>query len=317
MNRIMDRRGGSQGVAGGYTKWIKKDRFLYRQDLEKIAPYIKDFLPDKQCYEVIPNPILVHTMPYQLVFDEAGNDSFLLLPLNGQNQNTMNNDEGGTIDIHRFKATATSTNCLIQIRDDENKRDLCSRAVHYETILGNGLRPFDLVMPLTLHKTEQLTITGTDLSGAANTLRFAFEGQRYYFDSDKEWFNKTNIVTRFARPYFYTTDEDVTLAVGATQTSYITIIAEADFFLSTITARSTGPFLIKSFDLTTQAGYSNSWVHSDVFAGNAQFYRRLKTDMIIQRHSKLKLDIRNLHVAPNDIYITLSGWHWYGDVSSI
>jgi hypothetical protein len=134
---------------------------------------------------------------------------------------------------------------------------------------------------------------------------------RYYFQVEDEVLEKLSEASKKSRLYFYTTDRDVTLPVGAAvQTEAIKIINEADFMLYRITSEQTGDFLIRITNTNTGYRLMNGWIHSSMFAGNAQNYLDIEP-MLIQRQALLKIELINLHTLPNTVYLTFSGANYY------
>lgn len=286
---------------------------VYLNQLKNIAPLVKDTV--KNCYR--PNPILLKLLPYDLVFDPQNNDSAVQIAANGTADRRMTLDMAGSMLIQTFKGVATSNDYLVQVYDVEYGRYLMNRAVHAETIIGTGPFPFKLPIPLLISKTQSINNTLTDQSGAPNTVRFAFGGQRLYFRTEDIFLNDLGDLNRKARPFFYTTDQTVTLANNTNIQSFITTIQEdADFLLYRITRRSTGNFLVRIFDTLNMYPWTNGFVHSAVIGGTNINYMDIEPQPLAQRKTKIQLDFINLAGASNTVNMTFSGVHLYYDRKS-
>ena len=279
--------------------------YLYREDVGGLAPLIKEGST------VSPNPILVKTTPYQLVFDESSADSVVNLVANGTGRRTMTVDKAGVLDIRRLKGTFTDRDVLINIWDNEYQRYLSNNPLHVKTVIGDGTFPYEMPIPLLMHPTQTLRIELQNLTANPNAVRLCFEGQRYYFDSETFIFQRSSFANRTSRPYWYTNDADVSLAVSTNiVTAFLTIVNEADFYLHRITTDQTGPFRVRVTNVSVGRMMTNGWVHSNDFGGDAFNYMDMEP-MLFQRRTQLKFELINLHSAQNDIYITFAGEHYY------
>lgn len=280
---------------------------IYRDKLEGFAPMAcrDNFLE--------PNPLLVGTIPYKLTFDEQSGDSTAVIPLNGTINRSMTNDKSGVISVLNLLGSATSSSYLVNIYDQQFQQYLANRALHAETIIGTAEYPYELPEELYIGRTQQLRVELTDLSGALNTIRFSFEGRKYYFAIEDIVFNRMSSANTISRPYFYTTDNDVALTAGTDiQTAYTTMVANADFMLYKTTIKTSGLCRIKITNMNTGYAYSNSWVLSTLFAGSSLHHEVLEP-MLFQRKTQLRFDFINMSGAPNNVYITMAGMNYYYD----
>ena len=280
---------------------------FYREDIKDLAPIVLEGR------DLTPNPILTKTTQFQFVFDEQANDSSVAINANGTARRQMTNDKSGLIDIRDFKGVFTDSNMLVHIYDSQFSRYLSNRPLHCDTVFGTGLNPYEIPAPLKIHPTQTLIFDFTDLSGNPNNARLALNGQKYYFDSEKLLFENLSIASKIYRPYWYTTDTDISLTVGTgINTFFFTVINEADFYWDQIMTRQTGPFLIKMTNTAVGRAFTNGWIHSSNFGNNAQTnYVRTFEAMLLQRRTNIRFDIINLHTATNNIYITLGGTNYY------
>lgn len=280
----------------------------YRKDIKNLPPLVFD--EKRKIY--LPNPVLVHTTPYWLTFTEdAAGSNAAIVPANSTLQRNMNNDKTALVDLRSLMGVATSNNYIVRIYDNEYQRDLSNRPLHANTIIGVSTFPNQNPIPFLLSRTQSLFFFLTDLSGAQNTIRLTWQSMRYYFNIEEKILESLSQASEFSRLYYYTTDQDVTLPVGTTvQQESISIISEADFMLHRITSEQTGDFLIRITDAATGCRYMNGWIHSSTFSGNAQNYYDIEP-MLLQRKSILSIELINLDVVPNTIYLTLNGANYY------
>ena len=281
---------------------------IYNESLAGIAPII--FSEDEG---LRPNPILTKGTPYMLTWDEQANDSVLSVAANGVQRRAMSNDKAGMIDLRRIKGTATSDEYRIYIFDNEYQRYLSNRQIHSNLIVGNGLRPYKLPIPLLLHETQSLIFDVTDLSGVPNDIRLTLEGHRYYFDA-KKLFDQMSPATMVTRPFFYTTDSDVTItaAVGTAEVlATITFISDGDFYLKNILAYSDGAFRVRITDTGTGLNLMNGWIHSNILGGDSEYNVDFNPAMMFQRKTQVNLRFINLSGVDNRIFFAFAGYNAY------
>jgi hypothetical protein len=286
-----------------------KIRRIYQNQLDNVAPLIVDATG---CYK--PNPVLLKMLPYNLVLDPLNNDSVATVSANGTLDRKMTIDEAGPLLVTNLKAFATSNDYLINIFDTEYGRYLSNRQIHARTIMGNGDFPFFLPIPLIMSRTQSIVNTFTDLSGLPNAIRPAYEGYRLYFKAESVFFNNMGEANKIGRPYFFTSDTSLSLLVTPNIQSFIvTALSEADFSLYRITKHNIagGTFLIRIFDTLNMQPWTNGFVHSSLIGGTGLNYSTMKPQPVLQRKTKLQLDIINLAAFPHEIFITFSGVNYY------
>ena len=271
-----------------------------------------------------PNPLLVGTIPYYLTLDDLGGDNVLVVPASGTASRTMSNDVVADVELIAFMGAFTSPDCLINIRDEARKDVFMNRPIHSTTIIGQRIFPYMLPCRIPVYKKQQLKIDVTDLSGAINNVRFAFYGHRYYWDIKNDFYSKfpedDDKVRMNSRPYFYTTQDDITLpaVLGATANGFMTIIEDADFFVNGINAFSSAPFAVKITNASSgNVQWSNSFIMDDAFNGTiapatgANNFLKFPQPLCLQRRANIKIEFRNLTAAANRIFLTLAGTHIY------
>lgn len=284
---------------------------IERSDFKNIPPLVEEN------GELRPNPLLWHVVPYFLTFDEIAGANTLVLAANSSNQRSLSNDDSGIMDIRYLTHVVTSDAYTVEILHTGLQQKLMNRPIYASAIFGNGNIPFELPAPLILDKGQDLQFIATDLSGAPNTLRNYFTGQRYYEYSNVEnWYNQHKINFKNYLPFFYTTDSGITIPLNATTTGNITILDNADFFLSRIQALSptNQAFELEIINTSTSQSWSNTRIH---YLGIGQqatatpSYTTYNPSVYIKRGSKLNLRFTDLSGANNTVYIVLSGVHYY------
>ena len=122
-----------------------------------------------------------------------------------------------------------------------------------------------------------------------------------------------SFASKKSRPYWYTTDLEVSLPNDTNvHTYYISIIAEADFMLHRLTSEQTGHWEVRITDTTTGWTFMNGFVRNSVLTGNSQYYRDIEPQLI-QRKTSLQLDFINRSGGVNDVYFTMSGMNYHYD----
>jgi hypothetical protein len=284
---------------------------IYRDNIRNIAPLISAKTGNVVCPDM--NPLLKRIIPYQMVFDESGGDSVVAVAANGTATARMSVDESGPVLVEKFKGNATDTNYTVNIFDTQYQRYLMNRPIHAETIIGTGPFPFELPEPFLVNRNHALITDITNLSVLPNNIRHNFESYRFYYDKiEEELFYKMSEANKISRNYFYTTNTEVSLAVGgAIQTFQLKIINDADFMMYRITTKQDGAFRVKMQNLATGYSFSNSWVHSADFGGNSRNYMDFRVSVLMPRRSEIKFDFINLGGAGNRVFITLTGMNYY------
>jgi len=280
---------------------------VHRHDFKRVAPIVCENDKFK------PTPYLLHTVPYDFTLDDVGGDSVVTIPAGQSSQIYMTNDNSGTLLVSTLTAIYTSIEFTAQIYDAEYQRYMSNRPIHASNLLGSAQYPYELPIDLFVEKTQVIKLDLRDLSIAPNTVRVSFGAMKMYWDYEGEFLQKTTEATKISRPYFYTTDDDVTLpALATTITSAnLTIVNDADFYYYTPTIYSDGAFKMKVTNSATGFGWSNGWIHSSLFGGTALHHEKKDPPMIIQRSTQLKFDFMNLSGAPNRVFLCLGGVHYY------
>lgn len=269
----------------------------------KYRPYV--YNASKGKYE--PHEVYLRSSPYIITLDDVSGDNNILVPLNSTNNGAMSNDQSGILDIRRLTSVADSDEYLVLIKDTRRRQELMNQAIHKKCIFGQSGRDFELPWPLYIYYSNTLTFWFQDKSGSNNDVRLAFFGSKHWRHDPDPWSQLKEAIPdiEVAFPYFYTTDSPVSLGVGVQDTTYITTVGHADFFLQKILSHSTGPYLFKIYDPYGFRAWSSGWVHSSLL-GNAEYNFR-HDEQVLLRTTQLNIELKNLHTAQNEIYLTLAG----------
>lgn len=81
--------------------------------------------------------------------------------------------------VRRLTATRTGA-ALITIKDGAADRQWMDKPVHIDNLFGNSQFPNILPAPRFVYRGSVINITATDLSGASNTLRLVFSGDKLF-----------------------------------------------------------------------------------------------------------------------------------------
>lgn len=281
-------------------------------------PTFKDVPPVVKKNGILrPNPFLYGVVPHYLTLDNEQSTGVpaVAVSANSTERRVMSNDVSGYIAVDKLMAKATSDSYLVQLYDPNFHRNLSNSALHAETFLGNGDYPFKLPYPLILDHSQQVEPEITDLSGSTNTIEFAFSGHRFFWDVHQRYLDKINkdFDRNYinARPFFYTTTADIQLTGNGTGKGLIKILDDADFLLHRITVKSDGIFRVRPVYNKTFEAWSNADIHSDNFGGNNLNYWDFEQPMLIERKKEVELNFTDLSGSTNNIYVTLTGVHYY------
>jgi hypothetical protein len=208
---------------------------------------------------------------------------------------------------------------FMQTQDGTTQRGLMNRAVHIDTIMGTGQQPYMLPEALYVDELRSLVVAYTDLSGFANTIRFAGLATRYLhrqYDPTMERIRQRLAERQFlSMPYWYTLDQgSISVAGGATVQQVITIGQDHHFQIMQITGTSTRPYDINIVDpnlgesLFSAPQDQNYAIGSELVVGSANFPFRFHEPRLVRAGQILLVTITDRGgVAPNVINLTLGG----------
>ena len=258
--------------------------------------------------KIIPAEMRDEVSIYQLVIDPQNADSALTVNANSNASANMSNNNAGIIDIRKLMESSTSKDYKIKILNNDTDQMITSGGIHARAILGNGKRPFS-VWPLFINKASSITIIVDDLSGSSNTIRPCFEAFKYRFNVFDYLPPEYRELLRKSSLFIYTTDDDVQLTSSSSEIveAFLTINGNHDFELKRITFDSDGDFLVRMYSDDGKSDITNGWVHSSCLGGDGEYYEDLEQSVMLERTTKIKIEMKNLSGATNNIYFALSG----------
>ncbi|WP_372365413.1 hypothetical protein [Candidatus Uabimicrobium sp. HlEnr_7] len=281
-------------------------RLLLPLPLEKLGKNRPPFL--KKGEKILPNNIRQQVSIYQMVIDPQNADSVLTVSGNSNASANMSNNRSGIIDIRKFMESSTSKDYKIKILNNNTDQMITSGGIHARAILGTGKRPFS-VWPLFIDKSNSITIIVDDLSGSSNSIRPCFECFKYYFNVFEHMAPSYRELLKKSSFFIYTTDDDVLLASSASDVkkAFITINSNHDFELKRITFHSDGDFLVRIASDDGRKDMTNGWVHSSCFGGDGEYFEDFEQSILLERTTKIQIEMKNLSGAANNVYFALSG----------
>lgn len=282
-------------------------------------PRIETLIQDPSGRILGVDPRALAQMPYFLLTNQPNN--FVTIPANSSSPFTSITVSGeGPCEISTLAHEKTGA-CRVsmQIQDGSTQRSLMNRAVHIDTIFGNGQQPYTLPETLYIDELRSLVINFTDISGSANRCAINLGSKRYLslqVDQYMEEIRKRLSSKQYtSTPYWYTFDAGfVDVGIGATVRQTITVGQREHFQIHNLTVVATSlAFGINVIDVArgesiiNAPNNTNRQVSAGLILGNANFPFKLHTPWIIQVGQKIEVIITNNSGAPNRIFLTLGG----------
>jgi len=208
---------------------------------------------------------------------------------------------------------------FLRLQDGDSPKALMNSAIHVDAICGNVGQPYNLPEALFVDEKRTLQAGFTDLSGAANNIRFVAHGSKWTSQQSDPTMERTRQRLEkkqyLSTPFWYTTDGNgpVVVGIGATVNAVVTIGQDHFFDIMTLSHVATGLYNINITHAQTgesliqgpqEADYQ---IGSELLFGNGNFPFRLHEPRMIQYGQKLLVTITNRHVAQNTIYLALGG----------
>ena len=267
------------------------------------------------------NPLKLHVENFSLVPDSPNYPVSLVagaLPTNV----IMTVGQDGPFEAMYLSQYRTSAGdaVMVEILDDGSRRRLTSGPAHIDTIFGsmvpgvsgipNGYAPSILTETLFVQPMRTIRLI-LSAPYADNVVYPVIHGRKWYNYLSpvaqkaiaKKAAEKSSMISI---PYFMPIDP-VTVASGASTTTYIKAPSDMDFELTKITCVSTGGFTFQIVNTSTRRASSNGPIPVGAGMGSASFPFILTESMIIQANTQLEINIANLYAGNNTIYITLCG----------
>lgn len=295
---------------------------------------VRDYIPgqpipslirDPETNKVYVNPLKRYVKPFTLVTEPA---SITLAPGAISDPIPMLIDNKGHFEVMQaFFVSQRAAGFTVEIMDPENRPVLMNREVHvgtiasgagvttaYETFTSadSGGRPF--LWPETFFMNVEdhgkaLFCKFRNLSTQSNTIRFYLHGLRWYHaqapsrvaDRMQEIYRE-----RFrTMPFFYTTEQFVTLAgLGSTEED-IRFTDEAWVELTKLMRVSTGRFNVLIREKASAKRFMNSAIRDDLVFGNGEFPFLMWESSLFEPNYKLTFEMTDLSGETNTIWVTL------------
>ena len=271
------------------------------------------------------NELKQYVQPYWLVPQDIGNRGFLAVPANTQRHCVVVPDQNGPFEGSYITADVPSGGLMnVRINEPGANRDLMNRDILLQTIftpVPGAQNPFVLPETLWLEARQSLLLYFTDLSGLLNSVQPVIHGRKFNLRQARagladKFLAKRRLQRKVTTPYFYTTDQPVTLAVGAiAQRANIQVDDAGHFVAYKITCWSQGPFEYRIIDGTSGATLSGAvYIANTQGAGIAAFPYILPEPWFIPKNRILTLEFNNLRVGlTNNIFLTITGRRIYDD----
>jgi len=256
--------------------------------------------------------------PYFLLTN-VPNNSVPILANQSSTVQVMGVSGEGPAQIVSFGHEKTGTaRVFLQIQDGRTQRGLMNGACHIDTIMGTGRQPYFLPEALYIDELRSLLVTFTDISAAANAVRFSALCTRFntqQVDPTLERIRKRMEQRQYLSvPYWYTLDAGpVVVGAGLTVQQAITVGQDHHFQIMQMSAVSTGLFDINIVD--SQRGESlisapqdqNYAIGSELILGNANFPYKFHESRLVQTGQRLIVTLTDRSGAPNTVNLTLGG----------
>jgi hypothetical protein len=284
------------------------------------------FLRDEKTGLVSLNELKKYVLPWQLVPQNLGNNTgTLAVPGNAVRNIVLEPDQNGPFEgMYLTCDVYGSPLILVRLHDAGYNRDLMNRDVLVQTIMTpipGAQDPFILPETFWIEQRQSLIMTFTDFSALANSVRPVFHGRKFFLRQARagladKFVAKRRQQRKITTPYFYTTDQAVTLAAAAVATrANITISDEGHFVAHKITFWSDGPFEYRLID--GENGQSTSgtvFINSTSGAGTAARPYILPEPWFIEKNRQLILEMNNLFAGgANRVFFTITGRRVYDD----
>jgi len=322
-------------------------RFFSLHDYVPGQP-IPALIYSKKLGKVIVNPLKKWVYPYTLVTDPA---SITLNPGDVSDPIPMVIDGKGHFEIFdAFYQSSQPQGFTVTLFDPnsfgENARPiLMNREIHVSSIASGG----GVVLPLSgafgtstsagrpyrwsesywmdvSHPKKGAMIVAVfhNLSSSQNTIRFALHGRRWFFaQGEYEVMQRMEEIFRGrprTMPYFWTTDEPVSLTGRGSQNYQMRFGDESWTELHRMSAVSSGLFTTLLYETDSgqtfigyQDGGNPNAIRSDLMYGSGEFPLVLAESTLLEPNMKLTLGLTDVSGSPNTIWTTFAGRKVFAD----
>jgi hypothetical protein len=260
--------------------------------------------------ELIPNPQGTGIVPF---FLKPSTFPLVLAASTGQDI-TVFNDNSGMFEIIAMVFTATSSDFTVRIVDEDSSRQYMKNPVIAGTILGTAAIPYYLPCPLYILPGSNVTFSLFNNTLVPNTIRIMLYGKKYK-QPERVFGDNYRTDLKQRKPYWYTTDQALSIVIGATVENQFTITQESDFYLRKINVVSTGTYDILITREKTGETLMNGAIPSTLFASDGQSFLEFDQEIFIENRTQLTVQVANTSGALNRVFLTFAGTNYYYDRS--
>jgi hypothetical protein len=225
-------------------------------------------------------------------------------------------DSDADFEVIKRTHIATDSKIRVKFQDDSSGRQFQNTSLDLRAVSGtilfttgvvdvgispNNFIPYILPRPYLIRAGTTYTVSFSDFSGNANSIRMSFHGAKLRVGNApwaQQW--KAKLV------YDYGTGP-VVIAANQTAVVNINIQIDSHFLVEKIVGTRTGPALVSIKDGAIDRQWMNSPVHIDNFAGNSQFPNILPAPRLVARGSTMNITIQNLMSQTNTVELIFSG----------
>lgn len=159
---------------------------------------------------------------------------------------------------------------LLTIKDAGTNREFSNKPLHNNTIIGNGNLPYILPQPYLVKRRGSIIFNISDLSGVSNVVQITLGGISYY---DESIIKKKEPALKGLMPYFYTTDDLLTVGTAETLARF-SVAKDHDFLINKVSYKDTNSSTTLFYKLSSTSGRAmNNDIYIDMAStiGNSQY----------------------------------------------
>jgi hypothetical protein len=215
----------------------------------------------------------------------------------------------------------------VKIHDVAYRRDLMNRPILVSQVFGSGQRPGRLHESIVLEGQQTLTFeftnSSTDQGGAEVNYNMSLEARTFQsygvaHPQVRSWLAEQRDRKAYLAPYWWTTDNDLTITAGAENDVLFTNTSDkflllCDILASSISANTTSsegtePLTFELWDAKTGRRMMNQPVTLSTGTGNVQYPFRLEDPLLVEPSTQLVARFKSLLTGvPQDVFFTFSG----------
>jgi hypothetical protein len=221
----------------------------------------------------------------------------------------------------------------VMIKDIAYRRDLMNRHCLINHVFGNGNRPSRLQESLLLENQQTITFEFRNASAlGSSSYKIAaetrtFQGYGVAHPHVVEWLKGMRMRKAYLAPYWWTSDDAISIPVGATRDVYFTNTSDkflllCEIMATVITTGSTGTefaerFTFELWDAKTQRRMMNQPVTMNTGTGTAQYPFRLDDPLLVEPLTQLVGRFKSLVTNGTiEVFFTFNGVQCLADPST-